>query len=140
MNRIVSYVFPALMLAGLIVSLFVIVSSLQAAALPVAAPAVMPGASAANSGDLVAQGRGLFLAKGCIVCHRNDDLAAARAGMIEFSFDEVPNLTTLKIDADYLRRWLHDPHALKPTTLMPNLNLSDDEVNALVAYLTRARK
>ena len=55
--------------------------------------------------------------------------------MVDFNFDDVPDLTKLKIDADYLRRWLHDPKALKPATTMPNLNLTDDEIDALVAFL-----
>lgn len=137
MNRTRSLIFPALMLVGLVVSVFVIVGALQAATLPVTGPQAPHVAANVISGNLVTEGRGLFLAKGCIVCHRNDDLSAARNGMIEFSFDDVPNLTTLKISTDYLRRWLHDPQALKPNTAMPNLDLSDSEIEALVAYLTR---
>jgi cytochrome c1 len=136
MNRNLSFLFPAIMIVGLVVSVFVIASSLQAASLFVAAPDPLQSAAHANASDLATQGRGLFLAKGCIVCHRRDDMAAARAGMIDFDFDDVPNLTKLKISADYLRRWLHDPKALKPATTMPNLNLSDGDIEALVAFLT----
>jgi cytochrome c oxidase subunit 2 len=32
-------------------------------------------------------------------------------------------------------RWLRDPQAIKPGTLMPNLNLSRDDATALAAYL-----
>ena len=35
-----------------------------------------------------------------------------------------------------LARWLKDPPAIKPGSLMPDLKLSDAEVVALVAYLT----
>jgi len=31
--------------------------------------------------------------------------------------------------------WLHNPPAVKPGSIMPNLNLPDDQVTALVAYL-----
>lgn len=34
-----------------------------------------------------------------------------------------------------LREWLEDPQAVKPGTAMPNLNLSDVELDSLVAYL-----
>jgi cytochrome c oxidase subunit 2 len=34
-----------------------------------------------------------------------------------------------------LTRWLKDPQAIKPGSLMPDLNLTDAEVTALVAYL-----
>jgi len=34
-----------------------------------------------------------------------------------------------------LRRWLANPPGLKPGSLMPNLNLSATDIDALVAYL-----
>jgi cytochrome c oxidase subunit 2 len=34
-----------------------------------------------------------------------------------------------------LQRWLHNPQAIKPGSLMPNLGLSEAEVQALTAYL-----
>jgi cytochrome c1 len=34
-----------------------------------------------------------------------------------------------------MRRWLAMPLELKPGSKMPNLNLSDEELDALVAYL-----
>ncbi|MCS7061241.1 MAG: cytochrome c oxidase subunit II [Anaerolineae bacterium] len=37
--------------------------------------------------------------------------------------------------ADNLRAWLHDPQAIKPGTTMPNLNLSAQDIEDLVAYL-----
>jgi cytochrome c1 len=33
-------------------------------------------------------------------------------------------------------KWLKDPNALRPGTLMPNLNLKDDEASDLTAFLT----
>ncbi len=140
MNRIFSVLFPAFMLAGLIVSAFVIVASLQAASSTVTAPAAAQPASSVNPNELAAQGRALFVAKGCIVCHRHGDLAAVRASMEQFDFDDVPNLTKLKISEEYLRRWLADPQALKPSTTMPQLDLSASELDALAAFLTMPRE
>ena len=34
-----------------------------------------------------------------------------------------------------LARWLKNPQAIKPGSHMPNLNLTDTQVNQLVAYL-----
>jgi cytochrome c oxidase subunit II len=34
-----------------------------------------------------------------------------------------------------LRDWLHEPNVVKPNCLMPNLNLSDQDLDALAAYL-----
>jgi cytochrome c oxidase subunit 2 len=39
------------------------------------------------------------------------------------------------VDAENLKRWLKDPTAVKPGTLMPKLGLTDDELAALVSYL-----
>ncbi len=134
-----SLFFPAVMLVGLLLSGFVIVSSLQAATLP-ELQRQAAFAYRKNSGELAAQGRTVFVAKGCWVCHRHDSVATLRASVQMFDFDDIPNLSRLKIDSDYLRRWLRDPQALKPNTAMPNLHLSDDEIEALVAFLTSTKQ
>ena len=48
-------------------------------------------------------------------------------------------LRRLRLGHDRPRRhstaWLHDPNAVKLGSKMPNYHLSDDEIDALVAYL-----
>ncbi len=78
-------------------------------------------------------GQALFLAKGCIVCHRHDAVREARKELGSFSIG--PNLTKVKADPDYLRRWLKDPSAVKPGTGMPTLGLSATEIETLIAFL-----
>jgi cytochrome c oxidase subunit 2 len=39
------------------------------------------------------------------------------------------------MNPENLAKWLRDPQAAKPGSFMPNLNLSDAEVDELVAYL-----
>ena len=82
--------------------------------------------------DQVAHGKELFVSKGCLVCHVNPRASVVREGL---DMEDVPNLTTVKLTPDYLKKWLHDPSAIKPGTQMPNLNLSDGEIDALVAFL-----
>ncbi|MEZ4570002.1 MAG: cytochrome c oxidase subunit II [Thermomicrobiales bacterium] len=41
----------------------------------------------------------------------------------------------LENNEENLRAWLHDPPAVKPGTAMPNLGLSETQIDALVAYL-----
>ena len=36
---------------------------------------------------------------------------------------------------DNLAQWLKDPQAVKPGSHMPDLQLTDDQIRALVAYL-----
>ncbi len=43
---------------------------------------------------------------------------------------------TGRLDRVSLRLWLRDPRAIKWNTSMPNLDLSDGEIEAIVAYLT----
>ena len=65
------------------------------------------------------RGSRLFVSKGCVGCHA--------AG----SDNDV---TKKKLAGDYLRRFLADPSIR--TVDMPNLALSDNEIGALVAFLT----
>ena len=48
---------------------------------------------------------------------------------------QPPDLTNVRLNADYLRQWLNDPSALKPDTAMPTLGLKSDEIEALIAFL-----
>jgi cytochrome c oxidase subunit 2 len=83
------------------------------------------------------QGKALLGTKGCIGCH------AIRG--INVSSRVGPNLTNsasrariagiMPYSQENMRRWLAMPLELKPGSKMPNLNLSDEELDALVAYL-----
>jgi cytochrome c oxidase subunit 2 len=46
---------------------------------------------------------------------------------------------SLPNDPAFLRRWIANPQAIKPGTLMPDLNLSEQQVNDVVAYLGTLR-
>ncbi len=79
-----------------------------------------------------AYGKALFTAKGCAACHQHADvIVSATVGHVG-----APNLTDYRPDPEFLRRWLRDPQAVRPGTRMPNLNLSDDEIEALIAFLS----
>jgi len=74
-------------------------------------------------------GADLFLAKGCAACHRHDALPQGdgpHAG---------PNLSHYRPDPAFVRAWLRDPEAMRPGTQMPNLELDDAEIEALLAFL-----
>lgn len=90
-----------------------------------------------GDGTLAAQGKELFSSRGCVGCHAISGVnTLARVG---------PNLTNIAgrvqiaglmpYSEDNMRRWLQDPVAVKPGALMPNLQLSSEEVEALTAYL-----
>lgn len=91
-------------------------------------------AEAAESNALASyDGQQLFMAKGCVVCHQH---ARGRLGYEGLQSNIGPNLTEIKLPAEYLRIWLANPPGVKPKTAMPNLNLSSEEIEALVTFLT----
>jgi cytochrome c oxidase subunit 2 len=80
-------------------------------------------------------GQKLFLAKGCVVCHvHNRAIAQSERYGVEFG----PNLTDFSADPGYLKRFLADPAATKPGVEMPNLGLSQAEIDALVEFINES--
>ena len=79
--------------------------------------------------DPVGMGTALVEAYECRKCHR-----IGGAGMLP----KGPNLAgvTRRLDAVSLRLWLQDSRAIRWRTPMPNFQLSDSEIEAIVAYLT----
>src|SRR5919199_4255659 len=101
-----------------------------------AIPDVLPasGRAAAARGD-AGRGAQLFQAKGCATCHVHGRIPG-RTGEFGGGYPATaPDLTTYANDPELLRRWLRDPKAVKPTTAMPNLDLSDGEIADLIAFL-----
>jgi cytochrome c1 len=47
----------------------------------------------------------------------------------------APDLTHYRPNPAFVRQWLRDPSAVRPGTDMPNLRLSDEEIEALLAFL-----
>lgn len=80
-----------------------------------------------------------FLGQQCVECHTIRGVPA--------SGDQGPDLTHLMSRSTFaagmlpttpenLRRWLKDPQEVKPGNYMPNLELSDKDLDQLVTYLT----
>jgi mono/diheme cytochrome c family protein len=113
---------PVIIAAGLLVSSAGFISA-RAEEKPV---------EATQSSAAVQLGQKLFVAKGCVTCHTH--AGAPNRGNI--STDVGPNLTEYSASPDYLRVWLKDPQAVKPNnTEMPNLELKESEIEALIAFL-----
>ena len=91
--------------------------------------------------DPAEQGRALFQAKGCATCHRHAGLNIGHVAVtdtVDLDLGQAlgaPDLTHYTPDPDFVRRWLRDPAAVRPGTAMPNLRLSDDEIEGLLAFL-----
>ena len=95
-----------------------------------------------QEGDSTAAGQRIFETTACINCHTvAGTVASGRFG---------PDLTHLmsrdtiaagaaKNTPENLRRWILNPDAIKPGSLMPAMQLSDPELDALTAYLETLR-
>jgi len=63
----------------------------------------------------------------CVACHS----LGGSGGSVGPALDGVGD----RFDTDYFAKWLKNPQAVIPGTAMPNLNLSDSDIESLVAFL-----
>lgn len=84
--------------------------------------------------DLAVLGKDLFVAKGCVTCHNHEKAKNFPMGL---STNYGPDLTHFRADGDYLKRWLANPAAIKPGVQMPDLELNEKEIDALIAFLNQ---
>lgn len=63
----------------------------------------------------------------CVACH----MVNGQGGNVGPALDGVGT----RFDFAYLTRWLKDPNAVKPNTLMPKLPLTDEEIKEIATYL-----
>ncbi len=100
--------------------------------------------SVAASGGLEGDGLQLFADKGCNACHLirgvNDDSGGNEVligpELTHFASRNAFAGGTLELaNAGDLAKWLSDPPTWKPGSFMPNLDLTETEIEALEAYL-----
>jgi cytochrome c oxidase subunit II len=87
----------------------------------------------------VAQGRQLFESQACISCHVVRGTAAqGKFGPDLTHFMSRDTLASGAADNTpaNLKLWIKDPDYVKPGSLMPAMQLSDDQIDQVVAYLT----
>jgi cytochrome c2 len=98
------------------------------------AEAAPPPAGTVERADTMAldeRGATLFQAKGCVMCHVDQDLAESEGVSLSIG----PDLTQYRNDPAFLENWLANPAAVRPATEMPDLDLSAEEIEALIAFL-----
>lgn len=104
------------------------------------AAARTPAQPAAGGDARVDQGRALADSKGCVACHTID--GSARVGPtwkgLYGKTETMTDGSTALVDEAYLRSFIRNPQARSVKgfpPVMPRLELSDDELSALVAYI-----
>jgi cytochrome c oxidase subunit 2 len=84
------------------------------------------------------QGQEVFLSQPCAGCHtvRGTDAAGTQGpDLTHIGSRRSLAAGTLDNTPENMSRWLHDPQGVKPDNLMPNLPLTDEQVDQLVAYM-----
>jgi cytochrome c oxidase subunit 2 len=96
------------------------------------APAAEPA-----DGSPAARGRQVFTSQACVGCHAIRGVSGGQLGPDLTHFGSRGTIAggMLTNSPPNLARWLKNPPAVKPGSLMPDLGLSDAQVAALVAYL-----
>ncbi len=89
------------------------------------------------AGGDAAEGKTIFSRSACIGCHTIEGVSQGKIGpdLTHVASRTIIASGILKNTPEDMARWLQDPPAEKPGSLMPNLHLSDTDVKALVAYL-----
>lgn len=91
-----------------------------------------------SAGALASEGERLFRSLSCVDCHRVGGVD--RAVAVGPDLTHLSGRTTLgggviANSPQNLASWLRNPQAIKPGSKMPNFNLTEDQVAALVAFL-----
>ncbi len=90
----------------------------------------------------VAAGRRVFLKAACMNCHSVSGTSAQGAFGPDLSHfmsrDTIASGAASNTHAN-LKRWIQDPEAIKPGSLMPAMKLSDEDLDSVVAYLETLR-
>ncbi|HEX2294799.1 MAG TPA: cytochrome c oxidase subunit II [Actinomycetota bacterium] len=88
--------------------------------------------------ELAQRGQQIFQ-ETCVACHSiqgvTDSPRNVGPDLTHFASRETFAGAMFPLDEENLRAWMEDPPAVKPGSLMPDYNLSADEIDAVVAFL-----
>jgi cytochrome c oxidase subunit 2 len=96
----------------------------------------------ALSNESVAKGREIFAKTSCINCHSVSGTVAN--GLFGPDLTHLMNRDTIASGAainthENLEQWIRNPDSIKPGSLMPAMNLSEQDLQAVTAYLESLR-
>jgi cytochrome c oxidase subunit II len=86
----------------------------------------------------VAVGRAMFVAKACFACHTiRGTIAMGKVGpdLTHLMSRETIAAGMLPNTPDNLRKWIQNPPAMKEGALMPKVDMTDEQLNQITAYL-----
>lgn len=95
-------------------------------------------AAISTGGGNARAGRDAIRKYGCYACHTIGGLPEAR-GLVGPPLDGIRNRMyiagELPNTPENLMRWIQHPHAVEPHTLMPEMNVSEQDSRDIAAYL-----
>ncbi|MDG4895443.1 cytochrome c oxidase subunit II [Mesorhizobium sp. WSM4976] len=94
--------------------------------------------AAAPTSDQAKAGGELFLKRPCVMCHKIGGTPAGGTvapDLTHIASRQTLAAGTLTMSRGNLAAWIADPQGVKPGAHMPVVDLSGDELNAIVAYL-----
>jgi mono/diheme cytochrome c family protein len=87
---------------------------------------------------LTERGKGVWGVARCSICHVVNGPQGLIGGFVDLRSGGADlQAAASKLKRDWIYRWLKDPRAYFPETLMPRFTLSDDDILALVEYILR---
>lgn len=89
--------------------------------------------------DLVDRGKAAWGRARCTICHTVYGSGGKLVGgFVDLRVGGIDlQIAATKLRRDWLYRWLEEPKAYFPETLMPRFRFTDDEIKALVEYILR---
>lgn len=141
-REVADVVGSGLLLAALVTATIGVMTDRTAAASSASRSSIVTSLTETSLADasLVARGRSLFSAKGCVGCHTKEQQAIvqvgpALTGLRDRAAERRPGLDAIA----YVRESIRTPAAfIVPgygNAAMPDLRLRDDEIDAIAAYL-----
>ena len=87
---------------------------------------------------LVERGRDVYFESNCVNCHTirgTESQENAGPDLTHVASREIMAGGVVEVNRDDMERWLRDPQEVKPGNLMPATLVSDEDLEALVAYM-----
>lgn len=100
----------------------------------------LPTSIETGANSLAAQGKALYLSKGCVACHSIDGSQGVGPSWkaLYGKTETMEDGSTALVDANYLKQFIREPSARVVrgyAPIMPKIELSENELAALVAYI-----
>jgi cytochrome c len=86
----------------------------------------------------VAHGKYLVRYYGCQTCHEIPDVAGPQGSIgpsLKHTAAKYYLAGQLSNSPENLRRWIQHPHSINPQTLMPDMNVTDEDASDIALFL-----